>query len=251
MSVNDRLYGQTFTNVTDLTHMGLTICSMTGTVGDYDRDGDLDVFVSNNPPIGQVLMENQGTVFEDVSLQVGLGVVINGWGALWIDHDNDGWEDLLMGNTYALQPYPGNLFFRNMEAQYFQLDNAVLGQAGDQAWTYACAMGDMNNDGHYDFVANNRHPQAATLNRNQGSTNHWYGLSLQGTASNSDGVGTWVHCYAGGEQWSHYTLCGSDLVGQRANRIIFGLGGHTTVDSLVIEWNRGLREVYAVLIPST
>ncbi len=236
----------TFTNVTEQADMGLTICSMSATVGDYDHDGDLDLFVSNNPPEGQKLLRNDGDgTFTDVSAAANVNIVIaSGWGGLWLDYDNNTWEDLLMTSTHSLQPYPGNLFYRNEQGGFFLMDNAILGPGGDTIRSYVCSRGDVNNDGYYDFFTNNRAPDHARLYVNNGGTNHWFAFTLEGTYSNRDGIGTWVHCYAGGEHFVRFTLCGEDLANQSSSKIIFGLAQHTMIDSLVLEWNRGLREVY-------
>jgi hypothetical protein len=105
-------------------------------------------------------------------------------------------------------------------------------------------MGDLNNDGYYDFVTNNAMPHETKLYQNTAQSNNYFAFSLQGTLSNKDGIGSWVHCYAGGNHYVRFTLCGENLIGQNSAKTIFGLGTTTIIDSLVIEWNRGTKEVY-------
>src|SRR5690606_31888164 len=82
---------------TDSSGGGIMISAMTGTIGDYDNDGDLDVFVSNDPVPHNVLLQNNGIAeFSDVTGSAGLieNPVYPSWGGLWIDYDNDTWQDL-------------------------------------------------------------------------------------------------------------------------------------------------------------
>jgi len=90
----------TFSNVSVGSGANIMICSMTGTVGDYDNDADLDVYVTNSPPVGAKLLRNNGNeTFTDVSVSTGTNVTEIGWGSLWLDYDNDSWQDLFVSLT--------------------------------------------------------------------------------------------------------------------------------------------------------
>lgn len=235
----------TFSSVTVASGMGIMIDAMSGTVGDPDKDGDLDVFITNDPPEGHAYMVNNGDgTFTDLAAFAGLDLAQVGWGALWLDYDNDTWEDLFVSVTSPVLAPIGNQFFINQQNGTFVASNAAVGLLGDMTETYVCAMGDLNNDGYYDMITNNDTEHPTTLYMNDGGPNHWISMGLQGTLSNRDGVGVWLHCYAGGEHLVRFTLFGSDLMNQNSSRQIFGLGSYDAVDSLVIEWNSGTREVY-------
>ena len=64
--------------------------------GDYDNDGDLDLFVprgSWNQEIADVLLRNDGGIFEDVAQEAGLPQVVRTSNAIWLDFDRDGRDD--------------------------------------------------------------------------------------------------------------------------------------------------------------
>lgn len=236
----------TFTNVSAGSGADLMICSMTGTVGDYDNDGDLDIYITNSPAVGSKLLTNNGDeTFTENAADMGVAVFEIGWGSLWLDYDNDSWQDLFVGlTTNVPSNFEGNRFFRNDGGEGFTDVSEDVGILEDISQTYTCAMGDLNQDGYYDFFINNRNGFVPRLYENNGGDNHYLSVSLRGVAANYDGTGSWIHCYAGGQHTVRFTLCGENLIGQNANRYIFGLGPHETIDSLVVEWNTGTIDRY-------
>jgi hypothetical protein len=236
----------TFTSLTTTSGAGIQIDSMSGTVGDYDNDGDLDIFVTNNPyPTGHVLLQNQGDgTFIQKQNEAGLYLVQVGWGSMWLDYDNDSWQDLFVSITSPVLAPIGNQFYVNDGTGHFMQQNAQVGLGGDLTETYTCAMGDLDNDGYYDFITNNVNNQPTKLYQNSTGSNNYFAFTLEGTISNKDGIGSWVHCYAGGNHYTRFTLCGENLMGQNSAKVIFGLGEIDLIDSLVINWNRGTYEVY-------
>lgn len=236
----------TFTNVSVGSGADLMICSMTGTVGDYDNDGDLDIYITNSPTVGSKLLTNNGDeTFTENAADMGVDVFEIGWGSLWLDYDNDSWQDLFVGlTTNVPSNFDGNRFFRNDGGDGFTDISEEVGILEDISQTYTCAMGDLNQDGYYDFFINNRNGFVPRLYENNGGENHYLSVSLRGIAANYDGTGSWIHCYAGGQHTVRFTLCGENLIGQNANRYIFGLGAQESVDSLVVEWNTGTIDRY-------
>ncbi len=234
----------TFSNVTMASNTGQHMCSMTGTVGDYDNDADLDLYVTNSLD-GNLLLKNNGDeTFADVSADMGVVVNQNCWGSLWIDYDNNTWQDLMVSVTSPFLTPVGNQFFINEEGLDFSEESSLAGLESDPSQTYMVAMGDLNTDGYYDFVWNNDEPFPAKLYRNNGGDNHYLSVSLEGVLANRDGIGSWIHCYAGGNHYVRYTICGEDFLGQSSGKEIFGLGAIAVVDSLVIDWNSGTHDVY-------
>lgn len=237
----------TFTNVTDTSGFGFAFDAMTGTVGDFDNDADLDIYLTNNPyyDFGTVLMQNNGDeTFTNVGQEMGVALFEVTWGALWLDYDNDSWQDLFVSVTSPVLDPIGNQFYVNHQGTSFTQENELLGIADDPSQTYVCAMGDINNDGYFDFAFNCKSPYSSRVYLNTGGENNYISVSLEGTISNKDGIGSWIHCYANGEHYVRFTLCGENLISQNSRKVIFGLGTIESVDSLVIEWNRGIRDVY-------
>jgi hypothetical protein len=66
--------------------------------GDYDNDGDLDIYLSNYGGVNQLYRNNGNGTFTDVGASAGVSTAING-GVAWGDYDNDGDLDLYLSNT--------------------------------------------------------------------------------------------------------------------------------------------------------
>jgi hypothetical protein len=234
----------TFTNVSAGSGSDVYVCSMTGTVGDFDNDGDLDTYVTSNLTTGNVLLKNEGdNTFTDVAEELGVVVDSYCWGSLWLDYDNDSWQDLFVGATQDTGP-PISYFFRNEGGITFSDFTYPSNVNSSPNKTYVCAKGDLNMDGYYDFATVNRAPITSKLFQNNGGTNSYLSITLKGVYSNPDGIGNWIHCYANGNHYVRFTHCGENLFAQDSGKNIFGLGTSSMVDSLVINWNRGLSETY-------
>jgi hypothetical protein len=121
---------------------------------DYDRDGYVDILVTNPLNGAVALYRNQraqGTLaFSDVTAQAGLQ--FPGWaaGVAFADIDNDGWDDLLIVGDNA----PNHLF-RNLADGTFQDISAASGVANDSNPHTGASFGDVNGDGLVDVVIAN------------------------------------------------------------------------------------------------
>lgn len=234
----------TFTRTTFGSGIDEYFDAMSGSIADYNQDGWLDIFVSNNPyQPGNRLYENNGDgSFTNVAEAMGVSTMQECWGAVWFDHDNNTLEDLFVG-TVDLSP-DNNFFYVNTgDQEYIELANAS-GFNAPVVSTYNCARGDLNNDGFFDLALSNYAPYAHEVYMNQTGSKNWLSVTLEGTLANRDGLGTWIRCYVDGECYVKYTLNSENLGGQNSRKNIFGLNSATQVDSLVLEWNSGTREVY-------
>jgi hypothetical protein len=130
-----------------------------GAFGDYDRDGDLDVYVQTNlldsvrAPQGQkdYLFRNRGDgTFEEVGAAAGIAATETaGHSATWWDYDDDGWPDLYVANDYAV---PDFLYRNNRDGTFSNVLNAATGQTPHSSM--GADLGDVDNDGRVDlFVA--------------------------------------------------------------------------------------------------
>jgi len=235
----------TFTDVSDESGAGIFIDAMSGTVGDFNNDNHLDVLVTNRPSTGgNNLMVNQGDeTFINQAEELGFGTEYQSWGSVWLDYDNDSWQDVFVSLPFPYQ-MPGNRFYVNNQGQGFTDERDALGFGADNSDTYTCARGDINNDGYFDLAHSSWHTSSFKLYQNQGGENNFLSVSLQGTYSNRNAIGSRIHCYAGGNHYTRYTHCGANLLGQDSRKEIFGLDTISVVDSLVVNWSRGAREVY-------
>ncbi|MDX2361938.1 MAG: CRTAC1 family protein [Crocinitomicaceae bacterium] len=219
-------------------------------IADYNNDGYQDAFISdiasgtttNGITIDFKLYENQnGGGSIDVAQTTGLDTNIMGWGGLWVDYDNDGFEDLYVP-TSRLSPLVSteetSLFYRNEQGNSFALINDSVN--GDiLSSSYAAVKGDINNDGFYDIVVLND-GVAHNVFENSGNVNNYIKITPVGTVSNHKAIGAKVKVYAGGINQYQTVMCGSGLCSQNSQHMIFGIGDNAIVDSVVVTFPSGI-----------
>lgn len=246
-TANDRFSGNTllrnnkngtFTDVSSYSRTGINMNAMSVTVGDYNNDQLPDIYVTNTQG-GNVLLRNNGNEnFTEVAAAAGVGFYSVGWGALFFDADNDGWQDLYVSGALPGPEINSSAFYYNLQDGSFSQPD--VGFSGDTVASYSNALGDFNRDGKADIVVMNRAPYNSQLWSNQTQTDHhWISVQLEGVLSNRDAIGSHIQIYAGALTTSHFTQCGTGFLGQNSSSVLFGLGQHSVVDSLVIRWPTG------------
>ncbi len=125
---------------------------------DFDRDGDLDLFVGGRIIPGQypetprsVLLRNDHGKFSDVTSDIARSIENSGMvtSAVWSDVDGDSWQDLVV--SYEWGPVR---IFQNHSGQFEDVTDAA-GLANKVGWFNSLAPGDIDNDGDTDFVVGN------------------------------------------------------------------------------------------------
>jgi len=230
--------------------------SWSGSWGDFDNDGDEDLFVTNGWPRGQndfLYLNNGGGDFAPVTT----GPVVTdaafsasgGWG----DYDNDGDLDLFVTTAYSGSPTVNRLY-RNQLVESgsptFEriLQGDIVTDAGD---SYGLAWEDYNNDGFLDmFVARTQNEnQDNVLYRNDATNgNHWLKVRCTGTTSNRSGIGTRIRIVAsinGLPVHQMRTITGQTGYCGQSLTTHFGLGNAVAVDSLEVFWPSGTVDRYA------
>jgi hypothetical protein len=235
----------TFANVTTEMNVEHYMDAMCVTMGDFDNDTDLDVYISNSEIPGNALLENQsGEIYIEVASDVQLQVFEQCWGSLWMDYDNNGWLDLYVCSTDNVGPdfSNPNVLYANENADFGNI-TSVAGLADDITISYCVAMGDVNNDGFPDFAQHNFAPTNSRLYQNSSGSNNWLKVELEGVVSNLDGIGSYVYVYVDGQTYTRYTQCGQNFLSQDSHRKMFGLGEAEQVDSVIIDWPSGHQDV--------
>jgi len=225
-----------FEDVTESTNTGQLMESMSNSPCDFDHDGDLDIYITNGP-IGNVFLRNDNGVFVDIAPELGMTVGTLCWGALWIDYNADGWEDLYVCDIF---PYLGDLnrWFRNNGNGTFS-SVVPQGMNVDNFQSYANAIGDFNNDSKPDMVVVNEGGQYAVLWQNYSPNSNYLAFDLTGVFSNADGVGAWMHVYSDGLEQHKYSLSGENYLAQNSSTHFFGMDQNPKADSIIVEWPSG------------
>ena len=226
-----------FTDVSASTGAGISIDAMNAGVADYNNDGLFDIYVTNTNTNVQ-LYNNLGVFF--VNFPAGTGVPNQeNWGACFLDVDNDKFQDLYVASEHY-SPSQHNWLFKNTADDFFEPYNANGGMPGDTLGSYACAMGDFNNDGRPDIAVNNGNNQKALLWENITTNSHKYAkVKLQGSSSNKMGIGSLITLYTGGSAQYRFTHCGINYLAQNSLWEHFGASTSNVIDSLIVKWPSG------------
>ena len=245
-----------------LTNEGLAQASMGIAVGDYNRDGRLDFFITTFSDDYKTLYRNDGEFnFSDVTYPAGLGsptIPFLAWGAGFLDFDNDGLLDIFVANghvypsvdqrdwgtTWAERPQ----LFRNLDGAKFQEVPPATGSGlALVILARGAAFGDLFNDGHIDVVLNNMDSVPALLRNVVKNGNHWIALKLVGGAkSPRDAIGAAVLLTAGGVRQRADVVSGGSYGSSSDPRVHFGLGPASKIERVEIRWPDGKKEDFAV-----
>jgi hypothetical protein len=219
------------------------------TVGDYDHDGLLDMFITNFDDEYNILYRNVGrNSFTDVSYEAGVAAVslpYVGWGTKFFDYDNDGWVDLFVANGHA---YPQRdryrqrkLLHRNNRDGTFTEVAAQFGSAlMEERASRGTAFGDIDNDGDVDIVVNDLDGVPQLLRNDGGNTNNSILIRTIGVKGNRDGIGALVKVVSGGLVQIDEVRSGGSYISQNDLRLHFGLEKRTSVDVIQVRWPSGV-----------
>ncbi len=216
--------------------------SLGGSWGDYDNDGDLDLFVANNNQNNFLYVNNGDGSFTAITSDPVVTSGGNSQGSSWGDYDNDGDLDLFVAN----KDQNNFLYVNNGDGSFTAVTSDPVVTSGGSS--QGSAWGDYDNDGDLDlFVANLN--QNNFLYTNNGNANHWINLALVGRASNVSAIGAKVRLKATIESSPLWQLneisgqTGGSYGGQNSLNAEFGLGSATIIDSIRIEWPSGIVQV--------
>ena len=238
----------TFTDVTAGSGTGIIIDAMSNSIIDFDNDGDLDIYVTNDYGGNRLLRNDSDFIFTDVTAAYGAAVTQFCWGALWIDFDNDKDHDLFVCTTDNISNT--NPLYRMVIGQPLTIGNPLFTTPNNLS-AFSAAKGDFNRNGYPDIIQGNQGPHNVTLWSNQGNANNAYvRVSLEPTVSNPTAVGTWVSVCSGGTCRWQYTHAGHGFLGQDSQHLLFGLHQDNLIDSVSVEWPSGFTDHYYNLAPS-
>ena len=253
---------------------------------DFDNDGDTDVFISkcSGPPC-QLFRYDGGNVYTNVSTMAGIDVTpIQTWSSAIADFDNDGDMDIIITASSGTHKFFRNNFettntlsaftnitlgsgwdtnaSTNIDNVAYDFDNDgyvdVLGGGGkimfnQRNGTFAPisysgisvgAIGDLNNDGFLDIQS------GSTIRYAIPNGNNWLKVVLNGTQSNSNGIGARIEIYGTWGKQIRDIRSGEGFKYMSSLNAHFGIGQATTIDQVVIRWPSGLVDTYNNVTPN-
>ncbi len=229
--------------------------------GDYDADGWLDLFVTNFSHDTHTLYRNRGgATFTVETHRAGLGhnTLYLGWGAGFVDFDNDGWLDLLAANGHIYPEIDRSSLgasFREPILLYHNLGNGrfaditakIGGELAKPRSARGVAFGDYDDDGDTDMLVVQLDERPALLRNDGAHGHHWIKLKLTGAKSNRNAIGARVRLEAGGRAQFAEVRSGSSYISQNDMRLNFGLGKAPVADHIEVRWPSGLVQSFANL----
>ena len=243
-----------FADISHQAHVADYRSAMGLAVGDWDGDQDQDIYITHWIAQENALYNNLGTTpldFRDEADRFGVGQIaldFVGWGTFFFDYDNDGRLDLFVANGHTFQrrdaprllaPQTAQLFWNHGPKDGFYDVSGVSGAYFSSLRVgRGAAFADYDNDGDLDVVVINHGGDAALLRNEGGNRNHWIRIQVEGRAA-----GARIRVVAD-------TLVAVREVGAQASYLSqndptehFGLGARRQVDSVVITWPDGKRQI--------
>jgi hypothetical protein len=235
--------------------------SMGVDAGDFDNDGDEDLYMTHLPEEGNNLYINDGSgMFEDQSTRSALGPLsmgYTGFGTAWFDYDNDGWLDILAVNgAVSLKAMRGsdrfpynepNRLLRNLANGRFE---DVTSRAGPvfqlSEVSRGASFGDVDNDGDMDVLVTTNNGPVHLLINAVGSRRHWLGVRLVGAHGGRDMIGARIAVTGAGPRtlWRRARSDGS-YASSNDPRVLFGLGDSTGPVGVRVLWPDGASEEWS------
>lgn len=219
--------------------------------GDYNRDGQIDLFITNfSEESANLYLQQTGSGFTDFAIRYGLDKVslpFVGFGTKAIDLDRNGWLDLLVTNghifdmTYYGEDYQmapqclmahGNRFeLADVEDDSSYWSDTYLGRV--------MAALDFDRDGDLDVLVNHLDKPLALLRSETETKGHWVQLELAGVKSERDGIGARVVVKTAAGQQTQWITAGDGYFCSDEAVLDFGLGLVDQIESVEIHWPSG------------
>jgi hypothetical protein len=207
---------------------------------DIDNDGDIDLIIGGHAPKLIIYENTNDGTFREKSTTIDLA---SKEFHTVIDYNNDGFVDLFF-SVFENESLQSWMFFRNNKSGGFESDEEASRSYKSIPNLLSTAFGDYNSDGFIDMLCSFR-DTSTVLYQNYGNTNNWLHINLTGVKSNSFGIGARVKVVAGDLVQTKDMLCPVDAIQkiQHSQTLEFGLGEHSSIDSILVSWPSGAKTV--------
>lgn len=219
--------------------------------GDYNHDGQLDLFITNfSQESANLYLQQTGSGFTDLAIRYGLDTVslpFVGFGTKAIDLDRNGWLDLLVTNghifdmTFYGEDYEMAPQCLMAHGNRFELSE-VQDESGYWSDTYlgrVMAAFDFDRDGDVDVLVNHLDKPLALLRSETETEGHWVQFELVGVTSERDGIGARVVVRTTGGDQTQWVTAGDGYFSSDEAVLDFGLGRSDEIESVQIHWPSG------------
>jgi tetratricopeptide (TPR) repeat protein len=229
---------------------GLSQACMGIASGDFDRNGTLDLMITNfyNEPLNLFLQMSPG-LFVDESLKYGMAQSaknVLGFGVQTVDFDSDGWLDAAVGNGHLYDARYADIPFQ-MQSQLFRGgSNGFVLQDPSTAGQYwrrqhlarTLVVCDVNGDGSMDMISSHLDQPISVL-ANRSESGNWCQLELVGVDSERDSIGAKVTIQCDKERWTSWVTSGDGYMCTNEPVMHFGVGDYDRIDRIEVEWPSG------------
>jgi hypothetical protein len=242
-----------------LASRGSTMAAMCISLGDYDNDGALDLFITDFQQNSDHLWHNDGKGnFDEVSDEAGITVPtrgVLGFGGGFLDYDNDGRLDLFVANGHVypeVEQVSPDVRFKQINSLFHNEGKGKFSEATKQSGPgfdtpyvgRGVAFADFDNDGFVDVLVGNNGDPPLLLRNTGANGRHFVNIGFVGHPSNRDAMGTRVRVTAGGVTQIREIIGGGSYLSQSDLRANFGLGAATKIDSLEVTWLGGKKQTF-------
>lgn len=212
----------TFTENAAIANLADPMQTWSSSWGDYDNDGDMDVFVGASSGTHKLMRNNGNGTFTDVTSASGvLSVSTIGHENVSYDLDNDGNLDILCN---------GVILYGNGDLTFTQIDSDELNYKNG-------SFGDLNNDGFIDAYYGDK------IYWNNTTPNNWVTIHTVGTVSNINGIGARVEIHTAEGVQIRDVRSGEGFEFMSTLNTHFGIGNQSTIDDITIYWPSGVIDI--------
>jgi enediyne biosynthesis protein E4 len=238
---------------------GNVMAAMCISLGDYDNDGSLDLFITDFQNNSDHLWHNDGKgSFDEVSDRAGITAPTRGvlsFGGGFFDYDNDGWLDLFIANGHVypeVEQASPEVHFKQFNSLFHNEGNGKFVETTKSAGPgfqtpyvgRGVAFADFDNTGRVDVVVANNGDPPLLLHNSGADGNHFINLKLVGSKSNRDAMGARVRLMAGNVAQIREIAGGGSYLSQSDLRAHFGIGRATHAETVEVSWPSGQKQIF-------